>query len=310
MKIRQVRKLMTKSKQDQWAQWLLERRHGGDPEKQKAVLKHLFPVRDIVLQNTKLAEGETLLDVGCGDGLIAFGALSLLGKHGKVIFSDVSQDLLDHCQALAEQMGALDCCQFVRASADELGVIEANSIDAVTTRSVLIYVATKKQAFDEFYRVLKPGGRLSIFEPINRFTFPEPPNRFFGYDVSPIMPITHKMLAIYACFQPLDKDPMMDFDERDLLTLSEQSGFAEIHLELQVEILPGRLEQDADTEKPNWQTFLRSSPNPLVPTLEEAMNEALSVSEIEQFTTHLRPLVEKKQYVRRFAVAYLWAVKQ
>jgi len=300
---------MTKSTQDQWAQWLLERRHGGDSEKQKAVLRRLLPVRGKVLQNARLAEGETLLDVGCGDGLIAFGALPLVGANGKVIFSDISQDLLDHCQSLVQQMKVFDRCQFVRAPADELGVIEANSVDAVTTRSVLIYVATKKQAFHEFFRVLKPGGRLSIFEPISRFAFPEPPNCFFGYDVTPIIPITHKMLAIYACYQPLENDPMTDFDERDLLTFAEQAGFAEVHLELQVEILPGRLEQDADAERPNWETFLKSSPNPLVPTLEEAMNEALTASEIEQFTTHLRPMVEKKQYIKRFAVAYLWAVK-
>jgi arsenite methyltransferase len=300
---------MTKSTQDQWSQWLLERRHGGDPLKQKAVLRRLFPVRDKVLQNTGLAEGETLLDVGCGDGLIAFGALPLVGANGKVIFSDISQDLLDHCQVLAQQMEVLDRCQFVRTSADDLAVIEASSVDAVTTRSVLIYVAAKKQAFNEFYRVLKPGGRLSIFEPINRFAFPEPPHRFFGYNVTPIIPITHKILAVYACFQPLENDPMTDFDERDLLTFAEQAGFAEVHLELQVEIQPGLSEQDAVAEKPNWETFLKSSPNPLVPTLEKAMNEALTASEIEQFTSHLRPLVETKQYIRRFAVAYLWTVK-
>ncbi len=299
---------MTKSTQDQWAQWLLERRHGGDPQKQKAVLKLLQPIRDKVLHNARLAPGETLLDIGCGDGLIAFGALPLLGKTGKVIFSDISQDLLDHCQSLVQQMDMLDNCQFLRTPADNLEPIASNSIDAVTTRSVLIYVAAKKQAFDEFYRVLKPGGRLSIFEPINRFAFPEPPHRFFGYDVTPIIPIVHKIHAVYTCSQSLETDPMMDFDERDLLTFAEQSGFSEIHLELQVEILPGHLEQD--TEQPNWQTFLKSSPNPLVPTLEEAIKAALTPTEIEQFTTHLRPLVEKKHYIRRFAVAYLWAAKQ
>jgi ubiquinone/menaquinone biosynthesis C-methylase UbiE len=300
---------MTKSTQDQWAQWLLERRHGGDPEKQKAVLRQLQPIRDKVLHNARLVQGETLLDVGCGDGLIAFGALPLLGKTSKVIFSDISQDLLDHCQSLAEKMEVLDNCQFHCAPADNLEPIESNSVDAVTTRSVLIYVAAKKQAFNEFYRVLKPGGRLSIFEPINRFTFPEPPHRFSGYDVTPIIPLIQKIHTIYTCFQSLENDPMMDFDERDLLTFAEQSGFAEIHLAWQVEILPGHLEPDADTEQPNWQTFLKSSPNPLVPTLEEAINKALTPTEIEQFTYHLRPLVEKKQYIRRFAVAYLWAVK-
>ena len=42
--------------------------------------------------------------------------------------------------------------------------------DAVTVRSVLIYVAAKAASFREFARVLRPGGRLSIFEPINRWS--------------------------------------------------------------------------------------------------------------------------------------------
>ncbi|GAC1346658.1 MAG: hypothetical protein NVSMB27_10640 [Ktedonobacteraceae bacterium] len=300
---------MTQSTQDQWAQWLLQRRHGGGVAQQKAMLQTLAPIRDKVLQNSKVAAGETLLDVGCGDGLIAFGALPLVGEQGTVIFSDISQDLLHHCQALAQQMHLLPHCHFVAASADDLSKIETNSVDAVTTRSVLIYVAAKQRTFDEFYRVLKPAGRLSIFEPINRFAFPEPPHLFYGYDVTPFVTLKGKLLTVYARCQSADIYSMMDFDERNLLTFAERAGFAEVHLELQVEIVPGKFDSDAEKQQPNWEAFLRSSPNPLAPTLAEAMHAALTPDEIEQFTTHLRSLVETKQYVRRMAVAYLWAVK-
>ena len=68
-----------------------------------------------MLQNAKLAEGDTVLDVGTGDGLIAFGALDRVGKQGKIIFSDISQDLLDHSRALAEDLGVSDRCQFLKA---------------------------------------------------------------------------------------------------------------------------------------------------------------------------------------------------
>jgi arsenite methyltransferase len=37
-----------------------------------------------------------VLDVGAGDGLIAFGAAERVGLNGTVIFSDVSEDLLAH----------------------------------------------------------------------------------------------------------------------------------------------------------------------------------------------------------------------
>jgi ubiquinone/menaquinone biosynthesis C-methylase UbiE len=215
---------------DHWAQWLLRRRHGGDPHRLQAVLDWLYPVRDKVLDHANLRDGDTLLDVGTGDGLIAFGALERCPTC-RVIFSDVSQDLLDHAQALAQEIGMLDRCQFVRADAANLAAFDDASVDVVTTRSVLIYVANKQQAFREFYRVLKPGGRLSIFEPINRFGWPEPPHRFLGIDVTPVQDLVAQVRAVYLRLQPPDNDPMLDFDERDLLRFAEQAGFKQVHLE-------------------------------------------------------------------------------
>lgn len=301
---------MTQSTQDQWAQWLLYRRFGGDAEQLKAALAVLSAWRDQILRNALLAQGEVLLDVGCGDGLIAFGALDRVGEQGKIIFSDISQDLLDHCQALAQQIGVLHRCQFLRSSADDLSALASSSVEVVTTRSVLIYVKAKQQAFHEFYRVLKQGGRLSIFEPINRFNCPEPTHLFWGYDVTPVQEMAHKVRAVYERIHPPESSPMLDFDERDLLTFAEQAGFAEIHLDLQIEIKqPKSLDQGDETQKLKWETFVRSAGNPLSPTLEEAMAQVLTPYEAEQFTAYLRPLVETNQRSVREAVAYLWAVK-
>jgi arsenite methyltransferase len=301
---------MSTPQQDQWAQWLLQRRHGGDPEKHKALLQTLAPIRDQVLEHARLQPGETLLDIGCGDGLIAFGALSQVGEQGRVIFSDISQDLLDHCQSLAQQMGVLEHCQFIRASANNLReALSDHAVEAVTTRSVLIYVPEKQLAFNEFYRVLKPGGRLSIFEPINRLSFPEPPNRFFGYDVTPITSLAQKLKLAFAGNQPSTYGPMMDFGEQDLVTYAEKAGFTEIHLTLNMDIVPGVYTDGSASQKPSWGTFLKSSPNPLAPTLEELLEHTLTPEEATQFTHYLRPLVETGQQLHRMALAYLWAVK-
>lgn len=89
---------------DQWTEWLLHRRHGGDPEQLQRTLAFLYPVRDQVLDSARVADSETVLDVGTGDGLIAFGALERVGAEGRVIFSDVSQDLLDHARDLAQRL--------------------------------------------------------------------------------------------------------------------------------------------------------------------------------------------------------------
>jgi arsenite methyltransferase len=287
--------------QDKWAQWLLHKRHGEDSEIQKTQLTFLEQVRDKVLQNAKIVEGNTVLDVGTGDGLIAFGALDLVGRQGKVIFSDISQDLLDHCCSLAEELGVVDRCQFLKAAADNLAGCEDVSVDVVTVRSVLIYVEEKQSAFKEFYRVLKPGGRLSIFEPINRFGY-NPANIFRGYNVAPIIGIVGKISNIYSRLQPSDTDPMLDFDERDLFNMAEKAGFGEIHLELHANMVP--------TPAVKWETMLRMAGNPRIPTLEEAMKQALTDEEIEMVTNHLRPQVETGQGTGKLAKAYLWASKR
>lgn len=291
---------MAELQQDIWSRWLLNRRFAGDPERLTHVLDYLYPVRDKVLSHINLEGGRTLLDVGCGDGLIAFGALEKF-ESGQVIFSDISDDLLHHVQVLARQMNHLHRCEFVRASADDLGVFEDESVDAITTRSVLIYVYAKQQAFKEFHRVLRPGGQLSIFEPINRFAYPEPMDRFSGYDTTPISSLAQKLKALYRRIQPPDTDPMTDFDERDLVTCAEKAGFSSINVELQIEVKP--------PETSDWSTFLHVAGNPKIPSLEEAMQQVFTLGETETFTSYMRPLVESRQGIHRSAVAYLWAVK-
>ena len=291
---------MAELQQDIWSRWLLNRRFGGNPERLTHVLDYLYPVRDKVLSHISLEEGGTLLDVGCGDGLIAFGALEKF-ERCRAIFSDISDDLLHHVQMLARQMNLLQRCEFVRASADDLGMFENESVDAITTRSVLIYVYAKQQAFKEFHRVLRPGGQLSIFEPINRFAYPEPIDRFSGYDVAPISSLAQKLKALYRRIQPPDTDPMTDFDERDLVLCAEKAGFSSINVELQIEVKPPEIS--------DWSTFLHVPGNPKIPSLEEAMQQVFTLGETETFTSYIRPLVESKQGIHRSAVAYLWAVK-
>lgn len=295
---------MAEPNRDRWAEWLLERRHGGDPEQLRATMEFLGPLRDRVLGNAGLSGGETLLDVGAGDGLIAFGALDILGERGGVIFSDVSQDLLDHSRSLAERMGVVDRCRFLHAPADDLGALEDASVDAVTTRSVLIYVEHKQRAFEEFYRVLKPGGRLSIAEPINSFTYPEPDHLFMGFDVTPVSDLAGKVWEVYRRYQP-PGDPMMDFDERDLADFADGAGFGEIHLTLEIDITRG----NPSGMLGGWDRFIRWAGNPRIPTIGEAMGEALTPFEFERFESHLRPLVERAERVSRDAFSYLWAVK-
>jgi arsenite methyltransferase len=290
---------MTGKRRDIWAEWLAERRYGGDAEVRGRMVEETARFREKVLDRAGLAPGETLLDVGCGEGLIGFGALERGAGH--VVFSDVSDDLLDLCREAADGLGVSERCSFVRAGAKELAGVGDATVDVVTTRSVLIYVPEKARAFGEFFRVLRSGGRVSLFEPINRFGMEERTcGAFWGYPTDGVTHLAERVESVYAEIQP-PTDPMLDFDERDLVKLAEAAGFFPIELELQAEV--------RSMEPRPWQAFLNSSGNPRIPTVAEAMDRVLTPEERARLSEHLRPLVEEGRGVWRMAGAYLRAVK-
>jgi ubiquinone/menaquinone biosynthesis C-methylase UbiE len=147
---------------DVWADWLCARRDGGLPEGRARTLALLGPVRDQVLAGAAIGLGDVLVDVGCGDGMIGLSALERVGQTGRVVFVDVSASLLEACRAEVARRWLEHRAAFVEASAEDLAPLPDAGADAVTTRSVLIYIADKARAFAAFRRVLRPGGRISV----------------------------------------------------------------------------------------------------------------------------------------------------
>jgi arsenite methyltransferase len=286
--------------EDRWAAWLRRRRSGGDDAVEARTVEQLGQARDRILDNAALEPGETLLDVGCGNGLVAFGALER--GAGRVVFADISQPLLDECRSIATDLGVLDRCEFVPAAADHLVGVAGGSVDVVTTRSVLIYVRDKDRAFAEFFRVLRPGGRVSIFEPINTFGMEERRREFFGLDDPAVSALGEKLDAVYHEAEGEAQDnPMLDFDERDLLRRAEDAGFFPVRVDVRLVVEP--------QEPRAWDGFLQSSGNPNIPTFGEAMEQALSPQERERYTDYLRPRIERGLGRWRMGSAYLWATK-
>jgi SAM-dependent methyltransferase len=75
--------------------------------------------------------------------------------------------------------------------------VDDAAVDVVTTRSVLIYVKDKAGALREFQRVLRPGGRISLYEPINVLMHVGDPDCFSGYDTRRVRAIAAKLDTLY-----------------------------------------------------------------------------------------------------------------
>ncbi len=260
---------------DKWASWLMTRRDGGNAEVRRRHAPSLVAFRDGVLDRASIGPADVVLDLGAGSGLIAFGALDLVGDTGQVIFSDISAELLDECRRRA---GDDKRCSFVLMSADDLSPIADASVDVVTTRSVLMYLADKQAAFAEIARVLRPGGRPSIFEPVNSFLAGRNAHQFLGLDLSPMADLAAKVLSAYT-----GESLILNFDERDLLAWTEAAGFTSIEMDYRAQV-------DVPMEAPpgDWDTLKRTAPNPLAPTYQEAMAATLTAAERDRLEDFVR----------------------
>ncbi|MGK5682676.1 class I SAM-dependent methyltransferase [Actinoplanes sp. URMC 104] len=285
---------------DEWTRWLLTRRDGGNAELRAQHATELDVFRDEVLDRALLGPADTVLDVGCGTGLIAFGALERLGPGGHVIFSDVSEAGLEVCRARA---GDDRRCSFVHAPAEDLAAVPDSSVDVVTTRSVLIYCDRKADAFREFFRVLRPGGRLSIFEPINRFLLEHAADSLFGLRDAEVGDLLAKVVAVYRDGARRGENPMTDFDERDLLRWAAEAGFDGIEVDYRAQL-------DVPAEPiGDWAARKDVAPNPLAPTYGEAIDMVLTQEERVRLDTRMTALAETGTPTRRtLATAYLRAL--
>ncbi|WP_166618233.1 class I SAM-dependent methyltransferase [Paraburkholderia madseniana] len=294
---------------DVWSDWLLHIRHGDDPTHERALHVELKHHVDRVLAGARLTPGMTLADIGTGDGLIGLSAIDRIGPSLRVLMTDISAPLLRHTEALAVQRNIQDQCVFIQCSAESLDGIEAGTVDAVTTRAVLAYVPDKMVALREFHRILRPGGRLSIAEPIMRDDAIEASSLRKIVEGLPekagdnFFHLLHRWKS--AQFPDTDEkisaNPIANYGERDLVRFALDAGFADIHMEFHIDVRPAAVT--------SWDVLLGSSPHPWAPRLGDILATQFTVDERLFFEQILRPQVEGRRLVTAERTAYLTALK-
>lgn len=118
-----------------------------------------------------LAAGERVVDAGSGAGFDCFIAAHQVGREGRVIGVDMLEEMLARSRAAAQQMG-LEQVEFRQGLIEAMPVEDAWA-DVVISNGVINLCADKKQAFQEIWRVLRPGGRLQFADIANSKPVPE-----------------------------------------------------------------------------------------------------------------------------------------
>lgn len=134
---------------------------------------------DLMLDLCGVGPGARVLDVAAGAGGQTFAAARRVGPTGRVLATDISENLLAH---LAEDAGAAGLANVATRVMDGEDVdTEAGHYDAVISRVGLIYFPDQHGALLGERRALRPGGRVGHVV----YSTPEA-NTFFSIPVSVI----------------------------------------------------------------------------------------------------------------------------
>jgi ubiquinone/menaquinone biosynthesis C-methylase UbiE len=190
--------------------------------------QQLHPAQERLLALAQLRPGEQVIDVACGTGLVTFDAAQAVGPSGRVVGTDLSQEMVDRA---TEQVRALAWphVEFLRTDAEDLKV-PSDSFDVWLCGLGLMYVPDPARAMSEAHRVLHTGGRASaaVWGTRNRCGWAE------------IFPIVDRRVASEVC-------PMFfQLGTGDTLRhVFEGAGFTDVRLERIASVLHYESPEDA-----------------------------------------------------------------
>lgn len=118
-----------------------------------------------------IKEGDTVVDLGSGAGNDAFVARSVVGFSGRVIGIDFTEKMITKARINAEKLG-YNNVEFRQGDIEKIPV-SAETVNVVVSNCVMNLVPNKLKAFEETFRILKPGGHFSISDIVLRGELPE-----------------------------------------------------------------------------------------------------------------------------------------
>lgn len=118
-------------------------------------------MEDHLFNSLELQPGVKVLDAGCGVGHVA---IHLAGKGLQVYGIDVVENHVRWAQQCIEDRGFEKSVTVRLMDYHHLGELPDESFNGVYTMETLVHATNPEKALGEFFRVLKPGGSIALYE--------------------------------------------------------------------------------------------------------------------------------------------------
>lgn len=116
-----------------------------------------------VVSLSRIVEGESVLDVGTGTGVLIPHLLRAIGPSGNIVAIDISSEMLEKARGKRYRNNV----RFVLASIENSG-LPNECFDKIFCNAVYPHFENKQKALSELKRILQDGGALIISHPIGR----------------------------------------------------------------------------------------------------------------------------------------------
>jgi ubiquinone/menaquinone biosynthesis C-methylase UbiE len=121
------------------------------------------PVVEALLAPAGIAPGHTVADFGCGPGFVAVELAKRVGAQGHVHAFDINADFIQRTRDRAESEGLSDRITAHQLTSGTLP-LDNDVLDRLVTKNVMVYVDDPPASFQEFHRVVKPGGVAHVVD--------------------------------------------------------------------------------------------------------------------------------------------------
>ncbi len=109
---------------------------------------------------SNIKEGDIVLDLGSGAGFDCFLSSKKVGKTGKVIGLDMTEEMVTKARSLAKKHQYLNV-EFKLGDIEKMP-LDNDSVDVIISNCVINLAPDKLKVFKEAYRVLKIGGKMYV----------------------------------------------------------------------------------------------------------------------------------------------------